>query len=113
MVERPLDGAEHPHVLAFELELQRHLKEPRGARIARVAPIAGVGSSPMSSRYTASANDSRPIISSSGKPRMRILFGAIEVSAVCHRSDGVRACVRRSFSEAVRCAIYSSHLTRS
>ena len=29
-------------------------------------PIAGVGSSPISSRYTASANDSRPIISSSG-----------------------------------------------
>ena len=31
-----------------------------------IRPIAGVGSSPISSRYTASAKPSRPIISSSG-----------------------------------------------
>src|SRR5262249_60189418 len=57
-------------------------------RIAlNMRPIAGVGSSPIRRRYTASAKESRPIISSTGYPRMRILFGAIDVSAVRHRSS--------------------------
>src|ERR1700687_3423399 len=32
---------------------------------------------------------------------MRILFGAMEVSAVCQRSDAERACARRSLSTSV------------
>ncbi len=39
-LERALDRANHPDVLAFELELERHLEQPRGARIARVEPVA-------------------------------------------------------------------------
>src|SRR5437764_12112934 len=61
-----------------------------------IRPIDGVGSSPINNRYTASANDSRPIISSTGYPRIRIEFGAIDVSAVRQRSDVVRGWARRS-----------------
>src|ERR1700719_4899709 len=35
-LEDALGRAKHPHVLALELELQRHLEEPRGARVARM-----------------------------------------------------------------------------
>ena len=38
-----LDGADHLDVLAFDLELQRHLEQPRGARIARVEAVAEPG----------------------------------------------------------------------
>ena len=42
-VERPLDGAQQPDVLALELELQRHLEQARRARIARVEAMAEAG----------------------------------------------------------------------
>ena len=38
-----LDGADHLHVIPFDLELQRHLEEPRGAGVARVEAMAEAG----------------------------------------------------------------------
>src|SRR6476661_7758778 len=76
-------------------------------------PIAGGGSSPMRRRYTASANDSQPIISSTGYPRIRIALGAIEVSAVFQRPSGVREWARRSMSETVPRVMGPSALDRA
>ena len=42
-VERALDRTQHPDVLAFELEFERHLEQPRRARIARVKAMAESG----------------------------------------------------------------------
>ena len=39
-LERTFGGADQPDVLAFELELERHLEQPRRARIARVKAVA-------------------------------------------------------------------------
>ena len=38
--EQHLDRADHLDVPAFDLQLQRHLKQPRRARIARVEAVA-------------------------------------------------------------------------
>src|SRR5262245_34501194 len=43
LVERALGLANQPHVFAFELELERHLKEPRRARIASVKAMPEAG----------------------------------------------------------------------
>src|SRR6185369_6000932 len=37
--EGPFADADEPHVLSLQLELQRHLKQPRRARIARVKAV--------------------------------------------------------------------------
>src|SRR5207249_12105572 len=42
-LERALDRAQHANVLAFEFELERHLKQTRGARIPCVKPMAEAG----------------------------------------------------------------------
>ena len=42
-LDRPLGGAKQPHVLAVEFELERHLKQTRGPRIARVEAVPEPG----------------------------------------------------------------------
>src|SRR5204863_9862263 len=39
----PLGGAKQPHVFALQLELERHLEEARGPRIARVEAVPEPG----------------------------------------------------------------------
>src|SRR5258708_5108678 len=39
-LNRPLDGSNQPDMLSLELELERHLKEPRGAWVACVEPVS-------------------------------------------------------------------------
>src|SRR5688572_18605018 len=51
--------------------------------------IDGDGSSPVSSRYTASPNATRPISSSTAYPRTRIRSASTDVRAVVHSAAGL------------------------
>ena len=86
LVQHELDGADHLDVIALDLELQRHLEQPRRARIARVEAVAEPGGvSPASHAVVddrAAAAVGRPTLAHQLQPGVEELHAALDVAAV-------------------------------